>query len=222
MRMKPFSRNRKTITHAAARNAALVNQFATPGLGSLMAGRWIAGLGQLILSVAGCALMLVFFFKVMSYYYGLMFATGRSHPITINWWMLKGGGILFAISWFWALATSFTLFRAVAKGSATSLENFAAPPKLKLDAAQVILALAQAPEWKLTGETIARTFQFKNFSTAIKFVDAIADIAEKSWHHPDIDIRWNKVTLALTSHDAGGLTEKDFALAKKFDELFAR
>ncbi|HZL12937.1 MAG TPA: 4a-hydroxytetrahydrobiopterin dehydratase [Verrucomicrobiae bacterium] len=102
------------------------------------------------------------------------------------------------------------------------MENFAAPPKLKLDAAQIILALAKAPEWKLTGETIARTFQFKNFSTAIKFVDTIADAAEKSWHHPDIDIRWNKVTLALTSHDAGGLTEKDFALAKKFDELFAR
>jgi len=44
-------------------------------------------------------------------------------------------------------------------------------------------------------------------------------LAERAWHHPDIDIRWNRVTLALTTHDAGGLTEKDFALARKFDAL---
>ena len=56
----------------------------------------------------------------------------------------------------------------------------------------------------------------------MKFEDAVAKVAEKEQHHPDIDIRWNKVTLALTTHDAGGLTEKDFALAKKFDELSLR
>jgi 4a-hydroxytetrahydrobiopterin dehydratase len=222
MRMKPFSRKRKTITHAAARNAALANQFATPGLGSLMAGRWIAGLGQLILSVVGCGMMLIFFFKVMGHYYGLMFDNGQAHSININFRMLKGGAILFLISWVWALATSFSLFREVAKGSVKSLENFAAPPMLKLDAAQIIPALAKVSDWKLTGDAIARTFQFKDFAAAIKFVDAVADCAEKSWHHPDIDIRWNKVTLALTTHDAGGLTEKDFALAKKFDELSLR
>ena len=54
---------------------------------------------------------------------------------------------------------------------------------------------------------------------AIEFVTAVAKLAEKAWHHPDIDIRWNKVTLALTTHDAGGLTEKDFKLAKQFDRL---
>jgi 4a-hydroxytetrahydrobiopterin dehydratase len=53
----------------------------------------------------------------------------------------------------------------------------------------------------------------------MKFVDAVADLAEKSWHHPDIDIRWNKVALTLTTHDVGGLTQKDFSLAKQFDEL---
>jgi 4a-hydroxytetrahydrobiopterin dehydratase len=50
-------------------------------------------------------------------------------------------------------------------------------------------------------------------------VNAVARLAEKAWHHPDIDIRWNKVTLTLTTHDAGGLTKKDFALAKKFDRF---
>ena len=54
---------------------------------------------------------------------------------------------------------------------------------------------------------------------AMKFVNAVADIAEKSQHHPDIDIRWNKVTLALSTHDAGGLTKKDFDLATQFDRL---
>jgi 4a-hydroxytetrahydrobiopterin dehydratase len=53
----------------------------------------------------------------------------------------------------------------------------------------------------------------------MKFVDAVALVAEQVQHHPDIDIRWNKVTLALTTHDAGGLTEKDFALARKCDAL---
>ena len=53
----------------------------------------------------------------------------------------------------------------------------------------------------------------------MKFVDAVALLAEQAWHHPDIDIRWNKVTLTLTTHDAGGLTEKDFDLARKFDGL---
>ena len=89
----------------------------------------------------------------------------------------------------------------------------------KFTAAQIKSALAKIPGWKKNGTVISRTFQFKDFPAAVKFVDAAAEIAEAAWHHPDIDIRWNKVTLALTTHDAGGLTEKDFALAKKFDAL---
>ena len=69
---------------------------------------------------------------------------------------------------------------------------------------------------------ISRTFQFEDFPAAMKFVDAVAEIAEAAWHHPDIDIRWNKVTLALTTHDAGGLTRKDFELARAFDQLSVR
>lgn len=89
----------------------------------------------------------------------------------------------------------------------------------KLNATQIKAALATVPDWNKRGKTIARTFVFKDFPAAIKFVTTVAKLAEKAWHHPDIDIRWNKVTLVLTTHDAGGLTEKDFALAKKFDRL---
>ncbi|HZF01487.1 MAG TPA: 4a-hydroxytetrahydrobiopterin dehydratase [Methylomirabilota bacterium] len=102
------------------------------------------------------------------------------------------------------------------------MKNSAAPPPLKLDEAKIFLALAAVPNWQRKGDVISRTFQFKDFPAAIKFVNTVAEIAEEAWHHPDIDIRWNKVTLALTTHDAGGLTEKDFALAKKFDELSLR
>ncbi|HZT21961.1 MAG TPA: 4a-hydroxytetrahydrobiopterin dehydratase [Verrucomicrobiae bacterium] len=97
-----------------------------------------------------------------------------------------------------------------------------AAPAKKFDEAQILAALATVPNWKRDGATISRTFQFKDFPAAMKFVNAVADAAEAAWHHPDIDIRWNKVTLTLTTHDAGGLTDKDFALAKKFDELSAR
>ena len=89
----------------------------------------------------------------------------------------------------------------------------------KLTVAQIKSARAAVPEWRKQGATITRTFVFKAFPAAIKFVNAVAKLAEKAGHHPDIDIRWNKVTLTLTTHDAGGLTEKDFALAQKFDRL---
>jgi 4a-hydroxytetrahydrobiopterin dehydratase len=89
----------------------------------------------------------------------------------------------------------------------------------KLSAVQIKSALAAVPGWTRTGAAISRTYQFKDFPAAVQFVNAVAEIAERAWHHPDIDIRWNKVVLTLTTHDAGGLTEKDFALAGKFDRL---
>jgi len=92
----------------------------------------------------------------------------------------------------------------------------------KLTTAEIKTALATVPEWNQPGEKIVRTYQFKDFPAAIKFVNATAELAERAWHHPDIDIRWNKVTLTLTTHDAGGLTEKDFDLARKFDALSLR
>lgn len=92
----------------------------------------------------------------------------------------------------------------------------------KLSTTEIKTALATVPDWKKKGAVIARTYEFTDFVAAIKFVNAVAKAAEKANHHPDIDIRWNKVTLALTTHDAGGLTQKDFELAAKSDALAAK
>ncbi|MBX3365360.1 MAG: 4a-hydroxytetrahydrobiopterin dehydratase [Phycisphaeraceae bacterium] len=73
--------------------------------------------------------------------------------------------------------------------------------------------LAEMPEWAETGGEIHRTFAFADFVEAMGFVNRIAIDAERANHHPDILIRYNKVTLRLSTHDAGGITEKDFALA---------
>ena len=89
----------------------------------------------------------------------------------------------------------------------------------KLNASEIKSSLVAVPEWTRKGATIARTYQFRDFPGAVRFVNAVAELAESAWHHPDIDIRWNKVTLTLTTHDAGGLTKKDFVLAQKFDRL---
>ena len=89
----------------------------------------------------------------------------------------------------------------------------------KLTASQIKQSLPTVPQWTKKGSTILRTFKFKDFAAAMKFVNAVARSAEKANHHPDIDIRWNKVTLALTTHDAGGLTQNDFKLAAKCDAL---
>jgi 4a-hydroxytetrahydrobiopterin dehydratase len=90
---------------------------------------------------------------------------------------------------------------------------------IRLTPAQIKTALRAVPEWKRQAAAITRTFQFKNFVAAIRCVNKVAKVAEAARHHPDIDIRWNKVTLTLTTHDAGGLTKKDFVLAKRFDTL---
>jgi 4a-hydroxytetrahydrobiopterin dehydratase len=89
----------------------------------------------------------------------------------------------------------------------------------KLTQAQIETALAALPEWKLVGHTIRRTYTFKDFKGALKFVNAVGNLAEKAGHHPDIDIRWNKVTLSLTTHSEGGLTANDPALAAECDQV---
>jgi 4a-hydroxytetrahydrobiopterin dehydratase len=89
----------------------------------------------------------------------------------------------------------------------------------KLGRQEIKEALAEVPDWNQKAAAITRTYQFEDFPDAIRFVNALAKIAEKVEHHPDIDIRWNKVTLSLTTHDEGGLTRKDFELAKRLDRL---
>ncbi len=81
--------------------------------------------------------------------------------------------------------------------------------------------LAQHPEWKLEGGMIRRTYEAPTFLKGIDFVQRVAQAAEAADHHPDIDIRWRKVTLGLSTHDAGGLTFRDPKLAAEADRLFA-
>jgi 4a-hydroxytetrahydrobiopterin dehydratase len=88
-----------------------------------------------------------------------------------------------------------------------------------LTASEIDEMLITVPDWHLVGKDIERTLTFADFPIAIAFVDRVAGAAEKANHHPDIDIRWNKVRLALSSHDAGGLTGRDFKLAGIIDSL---
>ena len=87
---------------------------------------------------------------------------------------------------------------------------------------EIQLQLKFVPKWSRRVKTLVRTYQFKTFMDGLKFVTLVAKRAEKSQHHPDIDIRYNKVTLNLTTHDEGGLTEKDFLMARQCDEAFAK
>jgi 4a-hydroxytetrahydrobiopterin dehydratase len=89
----------------------------------------------------------------------------------------------------------------------------------ELTPGQIKAALPMVKEWKKQSAEIRRTFEFKDFAAAMEFVNRVARAAEEANHHPDIDIRWNKVTLALATHSEGGLTQNDFDLAKKIDGL---
>ena len=88
---------------------------------------------------------------------------------------------------------------------------------MKLNEADVGARLASLPGWTRKGDTIVRAFTFKAFADGIRFVDRVAVLADAADHHPDIDIRWTTVTMALSTHSAGGLTAKDFDLAALID-----
>lgn len=89
----------------------------------------------------------------------------------------------------------------------------------KLTPKQIKAALPTVQDWRKQGASITRTFQFQDFPLAMTFVNQVARAAEQAQHHPDIDIRWNKVALTLSTHSEGGLTRKDFVLAKKINSL---
>ncbi|MCH2133604.1 MAG: 4a-hydroxytetrahydrobiopterin dehydratase [Phycisphaerales bacterium] len=89
----------------------------------------------------------------------------------------------------------------------------------KLEADQIETRLESLPEWTLSGDNLQRTLGFSDFKEAMAFVNKVGDAAEAAQHHPDIMIRYGKVTLTLTTHDAGGLTEKDFEMAGTIDRL---
>ena len=91
------------------------------------------------------------------------------------------------------------------------------PELLNPEAIQTLLM--EVPQWKLEGDLISRTVTFPSFLEAVGAVNEIAQQAEAMNHHPEIDIRWRTVRLALSTHSVGGLTTADFQLAKKLDHL---
>jgi 4a-hydroxytetrahydrobiopterin dehydratase len=88
-----------------------------------------------------------------------------------------------------------------------------------LSAEKVQEELRSLPGWKLENKEIVRNYGFPDFVAAMQFVRQVAEKAEAAGHHPDIDIRYNKVRLALASHDAGGLTDRDIAMARSLNLL---
>lgn len=89
----------------------------------------------------------------------------------------------------------------------------------KLTESEITARLAALPEWQVEAGELDRTFQFADFVAALRFVNGVAELAEAAQHHPDIDIRYNRVRLRLVTHDAGGLTAKDFDLAVAVSKL---
>ena len=79
--------------------------------------------------------------------------------------------------------------------------------------------LVSVPDWQIESGKLVRTFLFKDFRASLAFVNKVGEAAEQAAHHPDIDIRYNRVRLALVTHDAGGITEKDFDLAARADKV---
>jgi 4a-hydroxytetrahydrobiopterin dehydratase len=80
-------------------------------------------------------------------------------------------------------------------------------------------AVATLSGWTLEGGELVQQWTFKDFPAAILFVNQVAPLAEDAGHHPDIDIRYNRVRLALVSHDAGGITELDISMAKRISGI---
>lgn len=88
-----------------------------------------------------------------------------------------------------------------------------------LDESRIAQELKSLPGWSRAGKAIERRYEFADFAQAMAFVGRVAELAEKADHHPDIDIRYNRVVLALISHDSGGVTERDIRMARKISEL---
>lgn len=88
-----------------------------------------------------------------------------------------------------------------------------------IPASELKTFLKQVPVWEHDKKKIERVFEFDDFTDAMDFVNQVAEIAEESEHHPDIEVKFNKVKLVLTTHSKGGLTELDFELAEKIDTL---
>lgn len=91
--------------------------------------------------------------------------------------------------------------------------------RARLDEEAISRQLAARPAWSREGDEIVRSFDCPDFPAAVAFVVRIGFLAEAKDHHPDLDVRWRTVRVALTTHDAGGLTDWDFELAAAIDEV---
>ena len=89
----------------------------------------------------------------------------------------------------------------------------------KLTGPELKVVLDEMEGWTSLGNVIHRDFTFPGFRAAIRFVNRVADLAEAAGHHPDIEIHYNRVDISLSTHDAGGVTEKDVALAAEIDRV---
>jgi 4a-hydroxytetrahydrobiopterin dehydratase len=88
----------------------------------------------------------------------------------------------------------------------------------KYSKSEVLAKIKSLNGWKLEGEEIKKKFEFPTFPDAIKFVNKVADLAERADHHPDILINYRRVTFSLSTHDQGGITQKDFSLAEQIEK----
>jgi len=90
---------------------------------------------------------------------------------------------------------------------------------MPLNQTEIDQKIQTIPQWQQQKQNLVRTFKFKNFVEAVAFVNQLVEPAEAAGHHPDLTIEYNKVTISLTTHDAGGLTQLDFDLAQTISEL---
>ena len=91
--------------------------------------------------------------------------------------------------------------------------------RLKLSDLEIQRALGSLPGWSRRGDTLTKTYTFEKFADGISFVNRVAKIADDMDHHPDIDIRYTKISLSLSTHDAGGITQSDLTLADRIEAL---
>jgi 4a-hydroxytetrahydrobiopterin dehydratase len=75
-------------------------------------------------------------------------------------------------------------------------------------------------EWTRDGDEIVRTYEFDSYLDGVGFLAGAGGVAEDAWHHPEMTITWGEVEVRLTTHDAGGITEKDISLAERFDDIY--
>jgi 4a-hydroxytetrahydrobiopterin dehydratase len=92
---------------------------------------------------------------------------------------------------------------------------------MKLAGDELASRAAAVPDWRLRDDRLSKTFHFPDFKSAIAFVNRAGAVAEELGHHPDIHLTWGRVDVETWTHDAGGITESDFALAAKIDGQFS-